>query len=106
MFGPAIRGGRPGVAVQGFGDKLGNEAADELAYGAAQLVTNERLERLLGKRGHACQFSTWATRMRGRSRLRRISRTKIQTSHHPQVRTIIRQSPTKLQNPYDLSLTT
>ena len=44
-------GGAELVAVQGLGDELGHQPADELGDGAAQLVSDERLERCLG-RGH------------------------------------------------------
>jgi hypothetical protein len=43
---------QPGRHRSTLGDELGNEPAEELANGAAQLVPDERLERLL-RRGHA-----------------------------------------------------
>jgi hypothetical protein len=46
-----------GSTVQGLGDELGDEPADELCDGAAQLVTDGRLERLL-RRGHTPESTT------------------------------------------------
>jgi hypothetical protein len=40
------------MPVQLFVDELDDDAADELGDGAAQLVPDERLERLPGRRGH------------------------------------------------------
>jgi hypothetical protein len=39
-------------AVQLLVDELDDDLADELGDGAAQLVSDERLERLPGRRGH------------------------------------------------------
>jgi hypothetical protein len=39
-------------AVQLLADELDDDAADELGDGAAKLVSDERLERLPGRRGH------------------------------------------------------
>jgi hypothetical protein len=41
------------MPVQLFVDELDDDAADELGDGAAQLVPDERLERLPGRHGHA-----------------------------------------------------
>jgi hypothetical protein len=41
-----------GVGVQLLVNELDDDAADNLADGAAQLVSDERLERLPGRRGH------------------------------------------------------
>jgi hypothetical protein len=43
------------VAGQLFAGEVDDEAVDELGYGPAQLVTDERLERL-GGRGHLGSF--------------------------------------------------
>jgi hypothetical protein len=43
------------TSVERFGDELGDEPANEFLNGRAQLVTDERLERLVG-RGHVASL--------------------------------------------------
>jgi hypothetical protein len=50
-----VRAGLWSVPVQLLSDELDDDLADELGDGAAQLVSDERLERLL-RRGHDGSF--------------------------------------------------
>jgi hypothetical protein len=59
----ATAGSRPSVGsvCRGwlFADKLDDDLVDKLADGAAQLVFDERGERLLGPRGHSGSLRRW-----------------------------------------------